>query len=202
MENTDPTSMKLNRIRLWCNREALRIQGSWELHPVLLTFLYTSTFGFLCGLGTFIFTHSLNQALVAGVLAFFLNGFVFGRACYCAVDPWEVQEKIAILDGKIASALAIKKQVEKEKRLRQEMLQKEQEEQRLEEERRQGAMILAQKAREEAQQKQAQEDAHHEAMQRETRGRQRRRSHGNACWYCRQPLLHGWLQCVFCRMVS
>jgi hypothetical protein len=208
MANPNSTPLKIKRFGLWAAREALRIQTSWELHAVLLTFLFAMTFGFVAGLFTFILTHELTLTTGAGFLAFFLNGFALGRACFSAKDPWEIQGKMLILDREIAKALELQKIFEKEEHFRKEMLRREREELRLAEEQRLQTLALERKALEEEQQRQAQEIAQQLVQKNEIRysvtaaARHRSHRHGTACWYCRQPLLSGWIQCVFCKMLS
>lgn len=202
MATPNPTSLKVKRFWLWSAREALRIKESWELAPVPFFLLFAMTFGFLAGIGSFILTHELTSAIIAGCLAFFLNGFVLGKACFSAKDPWEIQDKIFLLDQEITKTLEILQTIKEEELLRQGILQREKEEQRLEAERQEKALKRQQKIQEEEQKQQALEEAHQLAVHRENQSRQWRRNHGNTCWYCRQPLLPGWIQCVICRMLS
>ena len=199
MANPNPTPLKIKRFGLWAVREALRIQTSWELHAVLLTFLFAMTFGFVAGLFTFILTHELTLTTGAGFLAFFLNGFALGRACFSAKDPWEIQGKMLILDREIAKALELQKIFENEEHFRKEMLRREREELRLAEEQRLQTLALERKALEEEQQLVQKNEIRYSVT---AAARHRGLTHGTACWYCRQPLLSGWIQCIFCKMLS
>lgn len=196
-----PTQLKIKRLWVWGVRESLRIQGFIEFNPILLIFLYATIFGFFTGLGTKIFTQGIAQPVIAGMLAFFLNGIALGWAFLSAKDPWEAQEKIHALNIQITSAIAWQNTLKENKRLQQEKLRREKEEQWLEEERLRRALAQEQKALVEEQKRQAQEQ---EALQRAILKERfsNQSDHGHACWYCSQTLLPGWIQCVFCKMIS